>query len=66
MDKGYDNKRVLDETRERGVVAIVCLRKGRPDSANADPPRLGRVEAPLPWPLRRRAGVRELKNEYGA
>jgi IS5 family transposase len=30
MDKGYDNNRVLDETRERGCVPIVCLRKGRP------------------------------------
>ena len=27
MDKGYDNNRVMDETRERGVVPIVCLRK---------------------------------------
>jgi hypothetical protein len=26
----YDNNRVMDETRERGVVPIVCLRKGRP------------------------------------
>ncbi len=30
MDKGYDNNRVMDETRERGCVPIVCLRKGRP------------------------------------
>jgi hypothetical protein len=30
MDKGYDNNRVTDETRERGVVPVVCLRKGRP------------------------------------
>jgi hypothetical protein len=30
MDKGYDNNRVLDETRERGCVPIVALRKGRP------------------------------------
>ena len=29
MDKGYDNNRVFDETRERGVVPIICLRKGR-------------------------------------
>jgi hypothetical protein len=29
MDKGYDNNRVLDETRERGCVPIVALRKGR-------------------------------------
>jgi IS5 family transposase len=29
-DKGYDNNRVMDETRERGVVPIFCLRKGRP------------------------------------
>jgi hypothetical protein len=30
MDKGYDNRRVLDETRERGAVPIVALRKGSP------------------------------------
>lgn len=30
MDKGYDNNRVMDQTRERGVVPIVCLRRGRP------------------------------------
>jgi len=30
MDKGYDNRRVMDETRERGCVPIVALRKGRP------------------------------------
>jgi IS5 family transposase len=30
MDKGYDNARVMAETRERGCVPIVCLRKGRP------------------------------------
>lgn len=29
MDKGYDNNRVMDETRERDCVPIVCLRKGR-------------------------------------
>ncbi len=29
MDKGYDNNRVYAETGERGVVSIVCLRKGR-------------------------------------
>ncbi len=29
-DKGYDNNRVMDETRERGCVPIVSLRKGRP------------------------------------
>ncbi len=30
MDKGYDNNRVMDETRERGCIPIVSLRKGRP------------------------------------
>jgi hypothetical protein len=30
MDKGYDHNRVMDETRERGCIPIVCLRKGRP------------------------------------
>jgi hypothetical protein len=29
MDRGYDNNRVFDECRERGVVPIICLRKGR-------------------------------------
>jgi len=29
MDKGYDNNRVFAETVERGVVPIICLRKGR-------------------------------------
>jgi hypothetical protein len=29
MDKGYDNNRVMDETRERGCIPIVALRKGR-------------------------------------
>lgn len=29
MDKGYDNNRVFAETQERGVVPIICLRKGR-------------------------------------
>jgi hypothetical protein len=30
MDKGYDNRRVMDETRERGCVPIVALRKTSP------------------------------------
>jgi hypothetical protein len=30
MDKGYDHNRVYDETRERGCIPIICLRKGRP------------------------------------
>jgi hypothetical protein len=30
MDRGYDNNRVFAETRERGVVPIICLRTGRP------------------------------------
>jgi Transposase DDE domain len=30
MDRGYDHNRVMEETRERGAVPIVCLRKGRP------------------------------------
>jgi len=29
LDKGYDNNRVYDECRERGVVPIIPLRKGR-------------------------------------
>ena len=29
MDRGYDNNRVMDETRERGCIPIVALRKGR-------------------------------------
>jgi len=30
MDKGYDNPRVMAETRERGCIPIVALRKGSP------------------------------------
>ena len=30
MDRGYDNRRVMDETRERGCVPIVALRKSSP------------------------------------
>jgi hypothetical protein len=30
MDKAYDHARVMDETRERGCIPIVALRKGRP------------------------------------
>src|SRR2546423_5420725 len=30
MDKGYDNPRVMGETRERGCVPIVSLRKNTP------------------------------------
>src|SRR5439155_2347472 len=30
MDKGYDNPRVIAETRERGCVPIVALRKTSP------------------------------------
>lgn len=37
MDKGYDNNRVMAETVERGVVPIVCLRKGRPIPLTAIP-----------------------------
>jgi IS5 family transposase len=29
MDKGYDNNRIYDECRERGVTPIIPLRKGR-------------------------------------
>ncbi len=34
---GYDNNRVMEETRERGVVPIVCLRKRRPIPLTAIP-----------------------------
>lgn len=37
MDKGYDNNRVMDETRERGCVPIIALRKGRPIPLSAIP-----------------------------
>ena len=30
MDRGYDHNRVMDETRERGCVPVIALRKGRP------------------------------------
>jgi len=65
MDKGYDNNRVMDETRERGVVPVVCLRKGRPIPLTPIP--YGSDE----WKrlYRGRAAVERefgrLKNEYG-
>lgn len=65
MDKGYDNNRVMDETRERGCVPIVSLRKGRAIPLDRIP--YGSEE----WKrlYRRRAAVERefgrLKNEYG-
>ena len=61
MDRGYDNNRVMDETRERGCVPIVALPQGTPDPAHRDPLRIGGVEAALPSPRRRRARVRPLE-----
>jgi hypothetical protein len=65
MDRGYDSNRVFAETSERGVVPIVCLRKGRPIPLTAIP--YGSDE----WKrlYRGRAAVERefggLKNEYG-
>jgi Transposase DDE domain len=65
MDKGYDNNRVMDEARERGIASIVCLRKGRPIPLDRIP--YGSDE----WKrlYRGRAAVERefgrLKNEYG-
>jgi IS5 family transposase len=65
MDKGYDNNRVMDETRERGCVPIVSLRKGRPIPLSTIP--YGSAE----WKrlYRGRAAVERafatLKHEYG-
>jgi Transposase DDE domain len=65
MDKGYDNNRVMNETRERGCVPIVSLRKGR--SIPLDRIPYGSAE----WKrlYRGRAAVERefgrLKNEYG-
>jgi len=65
MDKGYDNNRVLAETRERGCIPIVALRKGRP--IPLDPIPYGSKE----WKrLYRGRGAVErefgrLKHEYG-
>ncbi len=65
MDKGYDNNRVMDETRERGCVPIVSLRKGRPIPLSPIP--YGSAE----WKrlYRGRAAVERafslLKHEYG-
>jgi hypothetical protein len=64
MDKGYDNNRVMDETRERNCVPIVCPRKGRPSPLTPIP--YGSDE----WKrfYRGRAAVERefgrLKNEY--
>jgi len=65
MDKGYDNNRVMDETRERGCVPIVCLRKRTADPAQHDPLRLGQVEAPLPGRAAVEREFGRLKHEYG-
>ena len=65
MDKGFDNNRVMDETRERGCAPIVCLRKGRPIPLGAIP--YGTAE----WKrlYRGRAAVERefgrLKHDYG-
>ena len=65
MDKGYDNNRVYAETRERGCVPIICLRKGRAIPLDRIP--YGSDE----WKrlYRGRAAVERefgrLKNEYG-
>jgi hypothetical protein len=65
MDKGYDNNRVMDECREREVVPVVALRKGRPIPLTAIPhgsPEWKRL-------YRGRASVERafgmLKNDYG-
>ena len=65
MDKGYDNTRVMAETRERGCVPIVSLRKTSPIPLDRIP--YGSEE----WKrlYRGRAAVERefgrLKNEYG-
>ena len=60
MGKGYDNNRVMDECRERDVVPVVALRKGRRSRSQRSP--TGRpMEASLPWPRVRRARIRPLE-----
>lgn len=65
MDKGYDNNRVMDETRARSCIPIVSLRKGRPIPLSPIPygsdewKRLYRGRAAV----EREFGL--LKNEYG-
>jgi transposase len=65
MDRGYDHNRVMDETRERGAVPIVPVRKGRPILLSTIP--YGSDE----WKrlYRRRAAVERefgrLKHDYG-
>lgn len=65
MDKGYDNNRVMDETRERGCIPIIALRKGRPIPLGTIP--YGSAE----WKrlYRGRAAVErefgKLKHDYG-
>jgi hypothetical protein len=65
MDKGYSHNRVLDETRERGSVPVVCLRKGQPIPLSTIP--YGSAE----WKrlYRGRSAVERefgrLKHEYG-
>jgi IS5 family transposase len=65
MDKGYDNNRIYDECRERGVVPIIPLRKGRLPQATAIP------QGTDEWKVlyRRRSAVERefgrLKHQYG-
>ena len=65
MDKDYDNNRVMDETRERGCVPIVSLRKGRPLPLDRIP--YGSDEGKRLY--KGRAAIQRefgrLKNEYG-
>src|SRR5207253_10534280 len=65
MDRGFDNNRVMDETRERGCVPIVALRKGRPIPLSPIPhgspewKRLYRGRGAVEWEFGR------LKHDYG-
>ena len=65
MDKGYDNPRVMAETRERGCVPIVSLRKNSPIPLD----RIAYGSEEWKRLYRGRAAVERefgrLKNEYG-
>jgi hypothetical protein len=65
MDKGYDNNRIYDECRERGVAPIIPLRKGRHPQATPIPQGTPKWKALY----RRRSAVERLfgslKHNYG-
>jgi hypothetical protein len=65
MDRGYDNNRVMNETRERGCIPIVALRKGRPIPLSPIPYGSAEWKRRYGSPGAVERGFSALKNEYG-